>query len=1190
MKSLFLTFFLLLVSISLFSQNCIQAIKVDTAGFTIKDAQRRNDGTFVVSGIFGQIKPIQLDTLLNTATDSVTNFIAIQDSIGHYTKAVIVSHHAAATDEFNIAKIGTSPDGSIYLVGSYAGNNVYLNNALLPATYRNKLIIIKYNSNLQFQWVRASKKSNDFCGASDVSVDLNNNVFVSGSFSAIAFEFADTIIYNRLYNNFFTKYDAIFMKLDSAGNLKYIKSLGSNSSEVVNTLTADSSGNIIITGTTSNAAGGSFDFDVNYTCLGSHLSTYSFFMAKYRGSDGHCIWGKLAESATSGEGFAAYKTCLAENNSIILSGTVQGRIFFPPYTYNSPTSKGFIAKIDSLGNNLWFEIVGGTYSSYGNKVTSIAYQNGIIAVCGKLLGSYPYIGSFPLWAEQTPVPNNNFEAFCAQFSSAGKLLWARSNRAAQSNLLENNAVLFDDAGNQLVWGNFMSSQTWYPITLSSNKSISFFVKYAAFSANPAFTVSAGPDVTITCGASAALTGSVTPNNIAFGWSSNMTAFAGYTSKNPTINPGYNSTYILYSAYQGCYKSDTVNVIYSNYNLTVNAGNDLNMCGNGSAQIFTTSNHVATYSWLPTVSLSSSTAQNPIANPSITTDYVVTATYAGCKAFDTVRVNSRGVPHINLPISGTGVGGAPFFKKCNGELFNLNFGDSSTQFTVFPTQNITYVNNNLATLVIHNYDYLIVTAVDTFGCRARDSVLIRGIPLLGAPPIMGTLNSRTDCPGDSIKISIYINSSLDYQYSDAFFGLRAWQVDSLDGKGWQDIMSYTPDYEIKSVTYSSISYYSSSLILLSPQPNPPVYKFRFWTSDYCGPRTYSNVTTVNVGPTLIQPYTSKELCLGNTDSISVNSNNANTQYSWEIKQGTSFVPILNQPGFIVANGRFLRFENIPLSLDSIIVRCKVTGCSISSTNYSKNILITVPDTLIQSQTLSHTQCAGTHDSLFVKVGNGTHTYQWFKDTVPIFLGTHPILHFYGLQASAGNSFFRCRITNPACGQVFYSQPIWINVLPQPTLSWPGNPLTLCATDPLYALSGATPLGGNYYGSGVSLNTLNPSTAGVGSHLISYAYYDTNGCANAIGKNFVIDLCTGVIENESGVFKVFKKNSSFYFTQDIFNEEYQFTVYNTLGKLIGSQKLKGICKECILPLTDIAGGIYFLQFKDAVKQKSFKIQIE
>jgi len=64
-------------------------------------------------------------------------------------------------------------------------------------------------------------------------------------------------------------------------------------------------------------------------------------------------------------------------------------------------------------------------------------------------------------------------------------------------------------------------------------------------------------------------------------------------------------------------------------------------------------------------------------------------------------------------------------------------------------------------------------------------------------------------------------------------------------------------------------------------------------------------------------------------------------------------------------------------------------------------------------------------------------------------------------------------------------------PLPTVTCPSN-LTVCLATPSFPLTGSSPAGGMYSGTGVSAGQFDPAAAGVGAHTITYAYTDGNGC--------------------------------------------------------------------------------------------------
>jgi gliding motility-associated-like protein len=79
-------------------------------------------------------------------------------------------------------------------------------------------------------------------------------------------------------------------------------------------------------------------------------------------------------------------------------------------------------------------------------------------------------------------------------------------------------------------------------------------------------------------------------------------------------------------------------------------------------------------------------------------------------------------------------------------------------------------------------------------------------------------------------------------------------------------------------------------------------------------------------------------------------------------------------------------------------------------------------------------------------------------------------------------------------------ISVNALPNVTLS---NFSFVCVDASTFALSGGSPAGGTYSGTGVNANNFDPATAGVGSHTITYSFTDANGCSNSKTKNITVN---------------------------------------------------------------------------------------
>ena len=149
-------------------------------------------------------------------------------------------------------------------------------------------------------------------------------------------------------------------------------------------------------------------------------------------------------------------------------------------------------------------------------------------------------------------------------------------------------------------------------------------------------VASGPDLTLHCNlTSSTITASSTTLNAAYSWAGPGTITNGNTIS-PTVNTQGNYTVTVTNPINGCTKTSTVAVVvqplpsaYINAGVTIILGNSTTLYAGGGGN----------YSWFPTIGLSCSTCQNPVAAPADTITYCVTVTdQYGCSDSACVRIN------------------------------------------------------------------------------------------------------------------------------------------------------------------------------------------------------------------------------------------------------------------------------------------------------------------------------------------------------------------------------------------------------------------------------------------------------------------------------------------------------------------------------------------------------------------------
>lgn len=152
-----------------------------------------------------------------------------------------------------------------------------------------------------------------------------------------------------------------------------------------------------------------------------------------------------------------------------------------------------------------------------------------------------------------------------------------------------------------------------------------------------------------------------------------------------------------------------------------------------------------------------------------------------------------------------------------------------------------------------------------------------------------------------------------------------------------------------------------------------------------------------------------------------------------------------------------------------------------------------------------------------------------------------------------------------------------------------PNHFCDIDPPTQLTGGTPTGGVYSGTGVSSGMFAPGTAGVGSHVITYTVVDGFGCEGSDTALAVVDVCIGVSPSLSVDFTVYPNPSAGMFTVSMGTnpESTTFQVYNMMGQVVrGGNLMEG---KNMLDLSGASSGLYILSIETAGLRRSFNLEI-
>jgi uncharacterized repeat protein (TIGR01451 family) len=133
--------------------------------------------------------------------------------------------------------------------------------------------------------------------------------------------------------------------------------------------------------------------------------------------------------------------------------------------------------------------------------------------------------------------------------------------------------------------------------------------------------------------------------------------------------------------------------------------------------------------------------------------------------------------------------------------------------------------------------------------------------------------------------------------------------------------------------------------------------------------------------------------------------------------------------------------------------------------------------------------------------------------------------------------------------------YLNLLSPPNVvigSFPSD--TLCVYSAVVALDNSSPVGGTYSGLGVTGANFDPSSAGLGTHLITYSFTDTSGCTSSDSQSIFIDGCLSLGEIYSNEIRLFPNPSDDWTMVEFGDTEgisYEVIVYDLLGRKVFSE---------------------------------------
>ncbi len=220
-------------------------------------------------------------------------------------------------------------------------------------------------------------------------------------------------------------------------------------------------------------------------------------------------------------------------------------------------------------------------------------------------------------------------------------------------------------------------------------------------------------------------------------------------------PNISSNYIVTGSINGCSSKDTIWVVVNIPPLVEISVDSVVICPGDSTILIV--DGASSYQWMPSVGLSVDTGNAVIANPPVTTTYIVTGILDGCSSTDTVLVQVKSNPELEISTANTTI--------CLG---------GSTQLTVTGASNYTWLpvsglsldtGSAVIASPIETTTY-VVTGIDN-GCMSVDSITI---VVNEIPNLEVQISDSSICFGETVMLTCQgADSLIWFVNSDTIYG-------------------------------------------------------------------------------------------------------------------------------------------------------------------------------------------------------------------------------------------------------------------------------------------------------------------------------------------------------------------------------------------------------------------------------------
>ncbi len=186
----------------------------------------------------------------------------------------------------------------------------------------------------------------------------------------------------------------------------------------------------------------------------------------------------------------------------------------------------------------------------------------------------------------------------------------------------------------------------------------------------------------------------------------------------------------------------------------------------------------------------------------------------------------------------------------------------------------------------------------------------------------------------------------------------------------------------------------------------------------------------------------------------------------------------------------------------------------------------------------------------------------------------------INVSTSGSFTVTYTDANGCSATSTTTDVIVNSLPTVSL---GTFNDLCVYNSPITITGGSPTGGTYSGTGVTNGNFDPNIAGVGTHTITYSYTDGNGCSNTATETILVDACASIEQTVLSGLMIYPNPTSTELSIEL-EGNFKVTIIDSRGRIISKTNGSDILT---INTSEFESGVYMITISNESATSTHKI---